>query len=347
MIKVLRDDPAHVAHHWAQLPCNRTGLDRGLFWNANRDTLFPLLATNTLPAQLKRQAILQESVRAFAKRLAPLTKFSTVFRNVQLQGTGKVEVPYYALSNNSATAWNAGNGYVTGNSTTSYKEITVDQRYYVGLSFTSAEMRRQPFLDTQRLVNLEAEILANSVFAAVLNLVLAANFANTAKEGPAESFDFNDVVDVADTCDTAQWPDAGRSMLLHQSYYNALVKDLKDASVYGGTEAVRGGSVPNVAGFSLHKVPGFALCTPYTSQGLRGFAAFRSALLFALSPIEPAPAVRQQLARYEIYTDPQTGVSFEYKLFGNAAYDKQSEVVECNYGAAVGEGAALTRIVTG
>jgi hypothetical protein len=54
--------------------------------------------------------------------------------------------------------------------------------------------------------------------------------------------------------------------------------------------------------------------------------------------------VRKQLVSYDVVTDPDTGLSFEYRYWGDATQDVDREVIECNYGSAPGEGAALLRI---
>jgi len=182
----------------------------------------------------------------------------------------------------------------------------------------------------------------------VCNLVLKATFTNTAKTVSKDAFSRADVADLCDTADTAMWPDTGRSLILHNNYTTALFKDRDIALTYaiGTPEVIQQGKFPPICGFEVFKCPGLTKATPYTSESLRGFAVWKSALLFATSPIKPAPAVEKLLAAYDIYTDPQTGISFEHKVIGDMQKDTQLEVVECNYGAIAGEVAALTIINT-
>ena len=44
--------------------------------------------------------------------------------------------------------------------------------------------------------------------------------------------------------------------------------------------------------------------------------------------------------------DPQTGLTLEYRAWGDADTDASKEIIECNYGFGVGEKAALKRIVS-
>jgi hypothetical protein len=49
---------------------------------------------------------------------------------------------------------------------------------------------------------------------------------------------------------------------------------------------------------------------------------------------------------YQVVTDPDTSLSLEYRMFADAKMDNVTEVIECNYGYAPLETAALKRIVT-
>ena len=52
------------------------------------------------------------------------------------------------------------------------------------------------------------------------------------------------------------------------------------------------------------------------------------------------------LASYEQVTDDQTGLTFSYQYFGNILGSQDAEIIECSYGSATGELAALKRITT-
>jgi hypothetical protein len=60
----------------------------------------------------------------------------------------------------------------------------------------------------------------------------------------------------------------------------------------------------------------------------------------------PSPEVRALMTRYEVVTDPKTGLSFEYKRFGDPVLDVTKEVAECSYGAEKGVASALARITS-
>lgn len=321
--------------------------NKAQFYAANKGAFVQMLNTNTLPAQLQRQVILQEVIREFALRLAPFGAFASKFENVPLQGLHTVEVPYYPLDSVASTSFNG--TYSAGNSTTSYKEITVGygtaggsagaghDRLYKGLAFSSHELARQPWLKTQELALQATQKLAYDMFADVLSVVKAAAFAVDGYVGPAIGFDSQALADLKYAC--RKWPEMGRSLFIDSEYDAALLKDtsIKSALNFGGPEAIREGKIPRVMGFDYFENPNI----PSNSENLKGFAVFKSGILFATAPTPPAEEVRNAGTTYELLVEPATGVTLEYRTFGLPATDTANHIIECSYGYAAGQAGAL------
>ena len=300
----------------------------------------------TIPSVLKRDTILQNARRAFKNRILPVMAFATRFNGTPLSGTDKIVVPYYSLASGASTNWDPTTGYVIGqNQTFSTKEITINKRKFRGVSFTSTEFARQPFLSVDRLVSLEAEKLADDVLADIFTVITAANFAaSTLAAGAASAFDLDDALSLRRLCGEANWPGSPRSLVLDGTFYENLLKDTRLGNMnYGSTAAAREGTIQRIAGFDTYEVP---LLPANGSEKLGGMAVYPSALMVGFSPIEPHPTLRRTLVEYQVVTDPDSGLSLEYRAFGDPILDKVNEVIECNYGYAVGEAAALKRIVT-
>jgi hypothetical protein len=320
------------------------GAAKSAFYNRHHEKLQLILNANTIPAELQRQAILQEMMRAFQKRLIGVRAFSTVHVNVPLEGTDKVNVPFYNLQTAASTDFNPANGYVMGNTVTSQREVTVNKRKYQGFDWTSSQFRRQPYLNTLQLGLTNAEKLAEDVWLDILSVITLANYGAAGHTGLASAFNSDAVANLKMTADQAQWPGVGRSLFLDSAYDNALMKDtgIKNSMNYGGSEAIRQGRIPQIYGFDYYENPNF----PANAQNLKGWISFPSAILIATAPIAPTEEVRSQLSAYEVVVDSQTGLAFEYRRWGNPDFDTSRSVVECNYGFAPGNAAALKRIVS-
>lgn len=311
--------------------------------------------TNTVDATLQRDAILQLVVEDFERRLLPVKAFATNISNVPLEGTNKAQVRFYDLDTGASTSFKSTDGYVAGDTATDNREIQIGKRAtadvaddtkqydrkYQGLSFTSEEIARQPFLDIVRLARLKADKLASDIIAHVLGIVTAANYGAAAVIEPAGAFDSDDVATLKAACKT--WPEAGRTLILDSAYDASLLKDsaIKGALNYGGSEAIRQGRIPQLFGFDYIEIP----TIPANGENLVGMAVFMSAIAFAQAPVPPIEEVRRDGTTYSIVTG-KTGISFEYRTFGNSQMDSGLHFIEASYGFAKLNGNALKRITS-
>lgn len=331
-------------HTVSNLEIKDAALARARILNTHGKKLGVVLNANTVDAGLKRQVILNDIMRAYKRRIIALNAFSTVFANVPLLGTAKINVPYYALHTVSSTDWNAANGYVfNGNSATAMKEITIDKRKYQPFDFSSEEFRRQPFFNVQQQAALRAEQLGIDVWTDVMSVFTAANFGAIVKTEPAAAFDTDDIVDIGVICDQADWPEAMRTMLLDSAYAGNVLKDLQKVALQGGNDQMlRTGAIGRISEFEIFKCPRI----PTNSANIVGMAVHPSAVLVATSPIQPAPGVLKNLVAYDVVTDPETSISFEYRYWGTPQTDKDYETIEANYGYAAGEAAGAKLIAS-
>lgn len=297
-----------------------------------------------IASELEVVEILDSAMLAFKRKLAPLSAFSMGFQKDQsrLRKGDTMRVPYYPLVTNASKDFNG--TYAFEAATVSYRDVTVDKRKYQPTSFTSSEWSRLNW-DAGKYGEQIGNKLAYDVITDVLSLVTAANFGAAAVTGAAADFDLDDVLAMKQACDVAEWPTEMRAMLLTWSYYNNLLGEagIRDASAFGGAEAVRNGTIPSIHGFNPYGVNGI----PANAENLVGMAVHPSAILIGFSPIAPVDSVRDALKDYQVITDPEgTGLTLERRVWGDPDTDTHKEVLEVNYGRAVGDAAAIKRIVS-
>jgi hypothetical protein len=316
-------------------------------------------ASNNIDASLKRVFITQETIRDFAVRMVPLRLLSTVFTNVPLEGTDTIAVPYYPLQTAASQNFTngdgtGGTGYQFGQATTTNKAlITVGNRKYQPIDYSSYEFRRQPLFNAVKLGRMNMERLAADILTDVLSVVTLGNYGAAVKTAAAAALTSDDIIDIRAACNTptlnaqgvqtaGAWPDVGRSLIVDATVDQTLQKDpaYKLALNIGTTSVIQEGVFPKLSGFEYAWMPNL----PQNGQNLIGFAAFASGILSAFAPIDPAPGVRAQLAAYEVVTDPMTGISLNYRHWGLAQSDRDYEVIESAYGYIPGVAAAIKRI---
>jgi len=139
------------------------------------------------------------------------------------------------------------------------------------------------------------------------------------------------------------WPKNGRGLILDSDYDGALLKDnsFRRDLTLAQERTIITGLLPNVYGFDYAETAAL----PNISN-LVGLVTYMSGILVAFSPIEPPPAVRARMTQYEIVTDKETGISLEYRVWGDPDSDTEKHTIEANYGFAIGEQMAIKRLVS-
>lgn len=325
------------------------------------DTQQGPFGTATVSSDLQRQVIMSEAMRAFRRRLVPLSLFAHNFGNVPLEGKDEIDVPYYPLNTTQSQRFTTANGYQLagggGNDVAQRKQILVggvggnnkvpgQDRAYQQMTWSSYLLRRQPWVDIQKLAVMRSEQLALDILNDIITAwILKANFGVAAWTGAPTGFDNTVIAMLKGVASKLDWPEQMRQLVLGTDYYTNL---LADPAVHaylniGSTEPVREGRVGGLYGFA-DTVENPRI--PVTTDGnLIGWISYPSAILVATSPILPAPGVLKLLVAYDIVTDDQTGLSFEYRYWGIPQADTDQEIIECNYGSGLGELAALKRLV--
>jgi ATP-dependent protease ClpP protease subunit len=328
---------------------------------------------NAMATGLLRQVILSEVMRAFRRQFTSLTYFAHNFGNVPLEGTDVVQVPYYPLDTTASSEFTYSAGYtITPAATTSSKSITVggvgngtasagSGRKYKALAFTAYEIRRQPWLDIQKLSVMAGEQLAVDVRADIIGTQInATNFGNAVWTGNAGGFTHDIISTVLfNYAIKAYWPKAGRNIVVAPGYFTNLVNDpmLFPYLYSGGTDILNEGIIQNKFGFENILYDALLPVATYIRGGdgsvtaggdlnLAGYMCWPSAVLIATAPIMPPPGVLKKLVAYEQITDDQTNLAFTYQFFGEETKNRDSEIIECTYGSGLGELAALARITS-
>lgn len=142
---------------------------------------------NNIASGLKRAVILKSAMEAFKHRLVSLGLFSTVFRDVPLEGSNDIEVPYYPLETAASKDYDGSYKFDEGDLES--RKVTVNRRKYQSLTYTSEEKARQPYFDPEQLGRLKGAKLAEDVLCDILSCVTSKNFGAAAVTANADEFD--------------------------------------------------------------------------------------------------------------------------------------------------------------
>lgn len=190
---------------------------------------------------------------------------------------------------------------------------------------------------------MKAEKLASDCLLDVMSFITEANFELAVKYIAASAYTSDDLIDLRNTANSVHWPQEGRGLILDSTVVTALMKydSYKLTVNVGGSEVIREGKLPRLSEFDIAEMPSF----PANGELLIGVMVHMSGLLSAFSPVDPTPEVRNALSAYEVAADPDTGISMNYRRWGNPDSDRSREILEVSYGYAPGEPAAIKRLV--
>ena len=274
-------------------------------------------------------------LKVLPQQLNFLGAFSTDVSGELLGPSKSVEVPLVEMDE-AGTFNRTSNNFARPAGTPKTATVTFGDPIITGFAVTADQASKIEKRWWEGKAELNATAVAASASTAVTNLVTESNFEKVVTGvGAASAFAKSGVAKIAAAVEnsTNKLRVKFSTLALSGEYFYALLAGL-DASVYGGTEAIRGGVIPGLFGFGkvmlMHglDIPGF-VCEP-------------SAIAFASRGFRPADDKPYRAIR-EI-KDPESGLTLTLVEYGDGPSGDLSESVTTRIGAAVGDAGALVRL---
>jgi hypothetical protein len=303
---------------------------------------------NTVDSELTLAKVLDFILEEFVSELLPVRAFSlgvTDGKTLNALGTKELKVGYLPAETAASRDFNAANGdcYEVDPRELQKRTLTIDRRKYQSFGITSEQAATTPILRQMDSFRLKARKLAADVLADILSVVNDVNYPQEIAVGAASGFDTDMMFDVRQDANGFKIPKIGRSVILKDDYFTNLMKDNKDANVFGNSEVRWNAQLPRIAGMNCYE----------TIEGLdgaddvdAGIVVYPSAILVAQAPLEPTDAVKKKLVDFQVVTHEESGLSLVYKRMADEWCDNEAEIVECTYGRAKGQEQGLARLVT-
>lgn len=287
---------------------------------------------------LENTILANAALLAFRDYVQPLNSLSMVTSLEPGVRGDKVKVPFY--SSGSAVTWNPSVGYgtpVAGNATG--KDVTIDQRLFVPFDVQSQEYSNLPQLQKEQMARVSGEALAAAVMANIMGVITVANYAGDEVIGAASAFDIDGLIDIRTACNVLKFPHTSRYVSLGADFGGGLMKSVKAANILGDQSGIRGGHFGPLVGFNnvfeINNIPA-------NGESLIGFANHPDAILVAMRPVTP-PEVANRTVSVTVVSDPESQVVLQVRNWFDEQLDTERNTIECTFGKAVGNGAALIR----
>jgi len=220
-------------------------------------------------------------------------------------------------------------------------EISLGQPKYVSWSLDDTSIAQSSVVNLEVFGRRKGHALAAGILGDILSPITAANFGAAAFTGLASTFDADDVADIKNAADVANWGDEDRYLVLSAAYYNALLKDgaIQAADAFGSIDAIRNGKVPTLMGFKLI----MSNLIPANGQNLVGFASSGMGLASAFRYLQPQEG--NTYNRAERLTDP-SGMTLGLRDWYSNDTGVRNRVIESVYGYQVALSTGILRMVS-
>lgn len=292
----------------------------------------------------------KEIVEALKIGLAPLNVFSLSVGSEPANKNQFVNVPLITLGTATSDVTSNVQNYESGDTTVVGKQVNLNTTIFSSWHITANQASVQDIDFFAKTAKQKAYEVAYAARLAALNLIIRGSYGTgTEKVLASTDCDSDSLFDIRNTVmNTLKWSQQqGAALVLDGAYYANLGKDpaVKDLSASGDSTA-KTGLVAKHAGFDIYEDGQIAASTPYGANNyLRGFACLPQAMALAIRP----PAQVGNGAVYdvnEIITDPDTGISCNYRSWISPVSNTLWGTIEVLFGGVAVDGNALYRIVS-
>ncbi len=229
--------------------------------------------------------IISRSVlEGYTTAIAPLSALTADFSSDAVGRGEKVSIMRDNSAIDAALDKTSHGAYAVQDADSDAVEVTMGQPKYVSWGLDDSEIANSSVLSMEKFGRRKGNLLAKTVMQDILSEVTNANFGAASFTGAAGTFDEDDVADVAEDCDSADWAQDDRYLVLSPSYVAALRKSgaIKDTSGYG-YNAIQNGDIPMLHGLKVI----MSNAIPANGENLVGFATDGNGIASAFRYLAP------------------------------------------------------------
>lgn len=285
--------------------------------------------------------IISRSVlEGYTTDIAPMAAITADFSSDAVRRGEKVSIMRDNSAIDAALDKTSHGDYVIQDADSDAVEITMGQPKYVSWSLDDSEIANSSKLTIQDFGRRKGNLLAKTVMQDVFGEVTNANFGAASFTGAASTFDEDDVADVAEDCDSADWAQNNRYLVLSPSYIAALRKSgaIKDTSGFG-YNAIQNGEIPMLHGFKVI----MSNAIPANGENLVGFATDGNGIASAFRYLAPQEGHKYNRAEALI---GEGGITLGFRDWYSEDSGVRKSLVECVYGYETGISTGIKRLVS-
>ena len=278
----------------------------------------------------------QEALQAFVSKLLPIKAFSRSFSSEASRKGNAVYVPM--VSTVTATTFNQ--SYTGTGGTLSTITVSLNKHKISTVDLTDVQAMNSSAADFLNFAKQQGNALAKLVLQDILSIVTSANFG--APIVTTATWSRTQVRVMRKALITGDVDLSACSLVVNAEIYDNLLADtnIVQAFQYGGSEAIREGSIPKIMGLPIYE----SNVIPANGITLSAFAAHSDSIAVAMRYLEPQSSERYDAVQQ--VTDPETGITLGYRRHFDPNTGTAYASFEALYGFAAGITTGL-KICTG
>ena len=279
-------------------------------------------------------------LQGYTTAIAPLLAFATDFSDATAAKGDRVSVPRLNSALDAAADKTVGGAYTVQDIDSDAVEVVLSKHKYVSMGADDIEDANSSALLLELYGVRKGNLLAKTVLQDIWSEITNANFGAASFTGAASTFDEDDVADIAEDCDSADWAQDDRYLVLSPSYITALRKSgaIKDTSGYG-FNAIMSGDIPMLHGFKVI----MSTAVPANGENLVGFASDGNGIASAFRYL--APQAGHKYSNVQQLT-AEGGATLGLREWYSEDYGNRRIVMEANYGYETGIATGIKRLVS-
>jgi len=285
--------------------------------------------------------ILAQSVlEGYTTAIAPLSAFTTDFSSEAARRGEKVSIMRDNTAIDAALDKTTHGAYTVQDADSDAIELTLGQPKYVSWGLDDVEIASSSILTMEKFGRRKGNLLAKTVLQDIWSEITNANFGAASFTGIASTFDEDDVADLAEDADGADWAQNDRYLVLSPAYIASLRKAgaIKDTSGYG-YNAIQSGDIPMLHGFKII----MSNAVPANGENLVGFATDGNGIASAFRYLAPQQGHKYNRAEALV---GEGGITLGLRDWYSEDSGVRKNVIETVYAYETGIGTGVKRLVS-
>jgi len=279
-------------------------------------------------------------LEGYTTAIAPLSAFATDFSSEAARRGEKVSVMRDNTAIDAALDKTTHTAYTIQDADSDAVELTLGQPKYVSWGLDDVEIANSSVLTMEKFGRRKGNLLAKTILQDIWSEITNANFGAASFTGLASTFDEDDVADVAEDCDSADWAENDRYLVLSPAYITALRKAgaIKDTSGYG-YNAIQNGDIPMLHGFKVI----MSNAVPANGENLVGFATDGNGIATAFRYLAPQEGHKYNRAEALV---GEGGITLGLRDWYSEDDGVRKHVIESVYAYETGISTGIKRLVS-